>query len=77
MKGQALLEYLIMLSIVFTIWAGVTQALKATGSFKKFSGSPGADWPMPSNSACPRIKKRCSPHHPTDWSRHSTKLRSG
>ena len=71
-KGQAFLEYIMLLSITLALWVGLTSVLKQRDFFGKVFGTP---WIRLSNEiefGIPSTAKNVGAGHPSSWTRHST-----
>jgi hypothetical protein len=74
MRGQALLETVLLMSVVIATWVGVSKILRERGVFQEIFGNPWARLsstielgiPISSNAALRQL-------HPTGRDRHQTR----
>jgi Flp pilus assembly pilin Flp len=72
-RGQALIEYTLLLGLVLVAWMGTTKVLNETGFFQKLFGDPWTristtiEFGVPSGS-----RQDAGPRHPASFERHAS-----
>jgi len=74
-KGQAILEYIILMTVILSVWMGISKVLKSKEFFQTVFGTP---WGRLSNTIEFGVpiadRTKAGPMHPSSFSRHSSKL---
>jgi hypothetical protein len=73
MKGQGVLEMLLMLVVVMGIWMGVTKILANRGTFAAIFGTPWVRLKNTVEYGIPSDKNNLMNQHPAHGDRHSTR----
>ncbi len=74
-RGQAVLESVLLMTLIFAIWLTVTGILRKDNFFQTLFGTPWQRLTNVMEFGIPTAeRKTASPNHPTSYTRHSSLL---